>query len=125
MTNKTKAEELAREIFEAIDHIHPQYHAETAAKLIEQALSEQQGSGWLDIESVSKDVEVLVYATIHHSAEHKKNTGIETTRIISIARYLSISDGKGVWCGVLGGQPTHWMPLPAAPNAALDEKEAP
>lgn len=65
--------------------------------------------GWQPISTAPTETDILLAAFIIPSDEAERNGANRYWEIAIGAKY------GNTWCRVLGGKPTHWMPLPAQP----------
>jgi len=85
-----------------------------------------EGAGWRTIESAPKDgTEVDLWGRVSGSS-HKGYRAPECTwQVLADGPDWYTRGDKGWEClGAIGWEPTHWMPLPAAPRLASQEQSA-
>lgn len=69
-----------------------------------QACSRCNEFEWMPIETAPRNREIELRATIYHSQEHAKNTGIHQSEVTGRGRWL----WGNHWSGILGGNLSHW-----------------
>lgn len=86
---------------------------DTAAWVEQRAKLIREAATWRPIESAPKDKPILVAAYIVPSEEAQRN-GSRAHWDIAIGRAFGTKLDR--WFGILGGKPSHWMPLPSFPQ---------
>jgi hypothetical protein len=66
--------------------------------------------GWRPIESAPEGIDILLAAYIVPRDEAMRHGARAFWDIAIGAKHAN------VWCRILGGKPTHWMPLPEPPK---------